>query len=118
MCALLTATQAATSAGEPVQSGQAGQGPYGPACDWYTVAAPRRAAVYLERIYDNLYDAIKVTGSITPVPGLGQEAYLDKDSALYVRAGATRLLVVVTNRAGRSNPAAEERAAAWALPHL
>jgi hypothetical protein len=52
------------------------------------------------------------------VSGLGQEAYLDKDSALYVRAGATRLLVVVTSRAGRSNPAAEERAAAWALPHL
>jgi hypothetical protein len=35
-----------------------------------------------------------------------------------VRSGSTHLLLVVTSSGGHAEPAAEQRTAAWALPHL
>jgi len=118
VCALLSTAQAAAAADALVETGQPGDGQEGPRCDWYTTAAPRRAAVQLERIDANFYEAVQVSFAAMSIAGLGDEAYLAHDNALYVRSGTTYLRLVVSTRAGGNDPAAEQRAAAEALTHL
>ena len=118
VCALLSSAQAAAAADAPVLAGQPGQGQDGPRCDWYTTTAPRRVAVELERIDENFYQAVSGSFAATSIAGLGDEAYLDQDNALYVHSAATYLRLLVSSSGGANDPAAEQQAATEALMHL
>jgi len=112
MCALLTQAQADTAAGEPVRGGQQQDGRDGPACYWRAVNDNHpNTWVRVELIYKSTYDLGKLAAPITAVSGIGDEAYLDANNALYLHTGSTHIYVEVITPNGTNNAAAERRAA-------
>jgi hypothetical protein len=112
VCSLLTQAQADTAAGESVRGGQQQSGHDGPACYWHAANHNHpNTWVRVELIYKNTYDIGKLAGPITAASGIGDEAYLDKDDALYLHTGPTYVYVEVVTPNGTNNTAAERRAA-------
>jgi hypothetical protein len=74
--------------------------------------------VRVEQIYRNTYGTGKITGRTTPVSGIGDEAYLDKTNARYVRTTTNSLHIEVVRSNGATDPPAERRVASEVLAHF
>jgi hypothetical protein len=119
VCSLLTQAQADTAAGEFVRGGQQQDGRDGPACYWRAANHNHpNTWVRVELIYKSTYDLGKLAGRITAVSGIGDEAYLDANNALYRRTGSTYAYGEVVTPNGTNNAAAECRAAAQVVALL
>jgi hypothetical protein len=121
-CTYLTTDQIAAATGLPSNPGTPGP----KNCVWH--ATKSNSNVYLTLRDGATYDAFKAqvqaAGHMTPVTGLGDDAFFlggsPTSSALYVRKGAQVILLIVRIDGASldKNQAAEKTLAAQILPHL
>jgi hypothetical protein len=121
-CTYLTTDQVATALGAPSNPGTPGP----KNCVWHATKANSNVYLTLRDAasYNTFKSAAQASGHMTPVSGLGDDAFFVAGStasaSLYVRKGSQVILLMVRIDGALldKNQAAEKTLAAQILPHL